>query len=547
MDLSPPFERLTGIRLDPSCADISPDGRWLALAERDPAKVCVFDVRAGRQVRRVGRRPDGSELDSVLAHAWSWDGRLAVVESGGAVYVWHPEEDEDLTFLTTFDLLLAIDPPPLGASSGAAGDQEEAFWTAAAWSPDGSMLAVASEWGQIAVLDTETGSPLYTCPPTDRVFEALEWSPDGQMIALGDEGGDVWVQSPAVTGAWTLFACDGRPYQRTLSWSQDGATLAASGQGATIRLINPGDGTEHQFLPQFPPLPKRPDSAEAYDLWGDHESASDAEEAPVLSALAFVQPGVLAVGLKDGRLCLVGPTEDTTVLHKHVSPVERIAPCGDHLVTIDEWGLCATVSTRTGQEKQWFLTLDFADELAEQACWDPSGWWIATGDRNSATVFDTGTGKVLSAVHSLEYPVEGGWDSDGLRFALWDDEGGFELYEPTEDQLLRVESDETVRRNFLAAACESDWEEGISSYDGRFGNSSVNSTGFRALAQGYGTLRVVDTRGHMIGYQLDLFPAEAIQGEDGYSVPNFCVWGSNEGTIVLESKNARKWYRPRLT
>lgn len=47
MDLSPPFQRLTGMRLDPLCVEISPDGRWLALAEWDPVEVCVFDVRGG--------------------------------------------------------------------------------------------------------------------------------------------------------------------------------------------------------------------------------------------------------------------------------------------------------------------------------------------------------------------------------------------------------------------------------------------------------------------------------------------------------------------
>lgn len=229
----------------------------------------------GRQVRRIGSRPDGSRLDSVLVHAWSMGGRLAVVESGGAVYVWNPKGEEDLTLLTAFDLLLAIDPLPLGASNCAVRDREEAFWAAAAWFADGSM------------------------------------------IALMDEGG---------------VEAHRRPYRRMLSWSQDGATLAASGVGASIRLISTDDGTEHdgaehRFVPQFPP-PELPETTEARDPRSDYERTPNAEESPVLSALGFVHPGVLAVGLKDGRLCLVGSKGSTTVLYEHVSPVERIAFVG---------------------------------------------------------------------------------------------------------------------------------------------------------------------------------------------------------------------------
>ncbi|MBX5451452.1 MAG: PD40 domain-containing protein, partial [Thermogemmatispora sp.] len=100
--------------------------------------------------------------------------------------------------------------------------------SALACSPDGSLLASASEDHTVAIWHTPSGRLLRRYTSHSYKVVALAWSPDGSRIASADDEGLIHLWNP-LTGKTLLT----KPFEHecwspSLAWSPDGSRLAVT-------------------------------------------------------------------------------------------------------------------------------------------------------------------------------------------------------------------------------------------------------------------------------------------------------------------------------
>ncbi|MEV4289604.1 WD40 repeat domain-containing protein [Nonomuraea bangladeshensis] len=247
-----------------------PDGRELAVADTW-GRVHFFDTatrarRIGGETRKSSRswaayRPDGTLLATTRTRfeesrlwdpaaaapvaalrtlegtpgpvAFSPDGTLlAVAYFGGPVRLF----DAVSGLLTGDPLRPAADEAADGAADGAAGRAADEA-AALAFSPDGRLLAASTGGEQAQLWDVATRRPAAR-PLTGHAgpVTAVAFSPDGAILATasGDRTVRLW---DAATGAPLGDPLTGHTGAVTaVAFSPDGATLASASADATVRL-----------------------------------------------------------------------------------------------------------------------------------------------------------------------------------------------------------------------------------------------------------------------------------------------------------------------
>ena len=179
-------------------ADLSRDGRILAVA-MGASEVQVFDVQERKEKARISSHRGLAYL------AVSPDGKLVATGTWQAtgVKVWDADSGkllQDLPVNTTAIVNFSPDGRDLVTSTG----QEYCFWDCATWqprlripregagnlpgnaafSPDGTMVAIVHNRTMVRLLDPSTGSELATLPTSGGPYR---FSPDGsQLISLGE-------------------------------------------------------------------------------------------------------------------------------------------------------------------------------------------------------------------------------------------------------------------------------------------------------------------------------------------------------------------------
>ncbi len=250
------FDTSTGAEIEPSIAAyrgavtalaFGADGRTLATAgcaDPDPdgsscqrSEVAVWDLASGRRIAggpladqtffgHVALSPDGSTLavasasftvrlwdvaedellpgsldagDLITDLAWTADGRLLAVASefGGAHAPGASQARNNKVVVWDVDSRSPLGEPLLGGDSG---------MTAAAFSPDGTVLASADYAGVIRLWDVESLSPLGGQIATGAGVSMLRFSPDGATLGSAHLDGQVqlWDMTPE---GWTARLC----------------------------------------------------------------------------------------------------------------------------------------------------------------------------------------------------------------------------------------------------------------------------------------------------------------------------------------------------
>lgn len=146
---------------------------------------------------------------------WSNSNLLSALSDGALVSVWNPENGDIVQQIMS----------------------EREAWEAfaAAWSPDGTVLATT--WDNNTVQYWQTDGWTTETDELGSSMVALAWAPDGQHLAFADVDSVIYVwdyRAASPIASWP--AHDGRI--TSLDWSPDSARLASSGEEGLAHVWN---------------------------------------------------------------------------------------------------------------------------------------------------------------------------------------------------------------------------------------------------------------------------------------------------------------------
>lgn len=230
---------------------------------------------------------------------------------------------------------------------------------AAAWSPDGTRLAVLGSEGGLWILAGETGDIVRQRPAHRRGGTALGWSRDGATLATAGQDG--------VARLWDGQTADeraelpaGDAWVERLAWCPEDDLLATAA-GKSLRLWSAG--------------------GELVAAFTDHPSTiADIAWRPRSREITAATYGGLTIRAAEPGAAATRHAWQGSTLVIAWSPDARYIATGDQDATVHFW------ITRTGDDLQMWGYPNKVRELA----WHFSGRYLATGGGPSVVIWDCG-------------------------------------------------------------------------------------------------------------------------------------------------------------
>jgi WD40 repeat protein len=230
----------------------SPDGHLVAAAAAGGTKAAVWNVDTAELVQAMD-----ADTTKVFAVAFSPDGSvLATGGAEGVIRLWDPQTGAllgqlegheravwSLAFATEGDLLISGSgdgtirrwdwktKQPVGDPLRVGKSRVEAVDIA----PDGSLLAGATNDGQVVVFDAATGDALHHLDPHEESTTALTISADGRWLATGGDGNAIEVWD--LRSGHRLEHLDGHTDSiAALAFNADGSRLGSGSDDHSVEL-----------------------------------------------------------------------------------------------------------------------------------------------------------------------------------------------------------------------------------------------------------------------------------------------------------------------
>jgi WD40 repeat protein len=413
----------------------SPDGRQICAPDAG-GNPRLYDATTGRE--GVALAGGDNSVQTVL---WSPDGtRILAVGQEGATTIWDAASGRTLVSIPGLNGVrqspnggvVPTDAPP-----------------SAAWSPDGTRIALIRADGIARVWDAATGQERFAL---DGLMTSVAWSPDGRSILTGGEDGTARIWDAA--GGQERAVLRGHTGLVTRAvWSPDGLAIVTTSTDRTAKIWDVGSSLPRATLTghtdSVTDAAWSPDGQEVLTA-GEDQTARvwDARSGLPLYTLAGHNSAVRRIAWSpDGRNILTGAEQETSVrLWEAARGSERAglqgtpgtiiqftwSPDGNSVLTINDVGVARVWDTGTGQAR---FALNPQGPTINYAVWSHDGRYIATtADNATAAIWDAARGTVVQALSGPAEIAPGvAWSPDDKYIAaltgdrqvqVWDAAGG---------------------------------------------------------------------------------------------------------------------------